>query len=550
MTGTSEPSPIKSVSRSTGEMLLVQLLLCYVSVYFCFMTGIRVSGLILPGSMIIGCLVSASTCSNVSTYWRSSILTLCIWAISIIIGSFAVDYSFDGNGYHQQIVAALCDGWHVGEDEVKGLPLALWCMHYAKGIEIAEAAVVACTGILESGKSINLVLFSAAGLLIYAFIRDRFPHLSRRKSAICSLVAVCNPVVLCQIPTFYIDYAKYIYTSLSIVFLFDITSKPKYCWNYLLLAVITCMAVTTKFNAFFEEGIVYFAALIWLMYLGKWNIVGKITICGAVATVVSVLILGYHPYVTNLIEAGHPLYPLMGNGSIDIMTTNTPDIFVGHNRLYTFVRSLFSVELLSVDTRTGGFGPLMPLMLIISVWALWKKRHFERGIVIYISAWALASCFFFEQSWWARYNSQLWLIVALGTILLFSSPDNPRWLYRLQTGLVMFTAAVCIMSGLVRSYRCYCMRRAITTEIRGREVRVISLSESFRRQLEERGIIAVPTTIDDSVGVRVPYYGYVSEPENYPVLLLDDSTRTSILRRLENTPFTYSANFDPKVTDK
>lgn len=540
-----------SLARLIGEMLLIQIFLCYVLIYACFMGCISNGAYIFPISLLGGFLAVCLPKLNNKTNWIAFGISLLSWSISIIIGALITDYSYDGNAYHQEIIAALCDGWKAGENYVDGLKMSIWSQHYARGIEMMEAAVVAFTGNIESGKALNFIIGISSFLLVYSFVREKFPNVDNKIVVLCVLVAVCNPVYISQCLTYYIDYAKYFYTLISIIFIFEIASQPEKIRGYIMLGVVIIFAIETKFNAFFEEGVVIFASIVWLFFSKKKKTAIRLALCGLLSAVVGVFVLGYNPYVSNYLYAGHPLYPLMGEGSIDIMTNNTPDIYLGHNRIYTFFSSLFTKAIPIYDTREGGFGPLMFAMILISLWAIWRNRNIGKGILIYISLWVIASCFFFEQSWWARYICQLWLIVSIGTIVLIGTSGFYKILLWLQIAGVGITTFVIISFGLYLTIRNDLYRKTILSEISGREVEVISLNEGYRRQMKERGkVIVISISDEDSRGYMMPYYGYSVNSKKYPILLLDSLTRSNILLKLDDTPFNYVIKFETDSLDK
>lgn len=542
--------PIKP--RLAGEMLMIQMFLSYILVYACFMTGMQLSAWLFPVALAGSWVLYAGIPKDESgSFLRTFLSTLLLWAGAMLAGSLLTDYSYDGNGYHQEVVAALCDGWREGEKEVCGIEMSIWSLHYAKGIEMMEAAVVTFTGDLESGKSVNFIMGFMTFFLVYSFVRNMLANISKKKAVVCALVATCNPIYISQLGTFYIDYAKYFYTLISIIYLFDIYRHPEKAMGYLMLGTVICLAAVSKFNAFFDEGVVVIAGMLWIWWRNhKTGLTFKIGLCGIVSALAGAIVLGYHPYITNCLNAGHPLYPLMGEGSIDIMTGNTPAECLAHGRIVNFFQSLITVSIPKADGRLGGFGPLMVVMLIISVIEIWRHRRVGNGVIVYLSIWVIASCFFFEQSWWARYIPQLWLLVAAGTILLLNEGTTSKMLLWIQLGCIAATTTISIGSGLTRNVRAALYRKAVMRELDGQEVEVTALRTSYRRQMREMGVTAIPASSDIAGKTSVPYYGLITNPEIYPMILTDSVTRDKILKRIECLPFDYSKQFNPNLEEK
>ena len=83
----------------------------------------------------------------------------------------------------------------------------------------------------------------------------------------------------------------------------------------------------------------------------------RLTDCDC-ALVAGLCLLGYNPYVINTLEYGSIVYPLGGaSADIDIMTGNTPAMYVGCNRFGNFFKSLLSVGDTSWALLNGGVTP-------------------------------------------------------------------------------------------------------------------------------------------------------------------------------------------------
>ena len=211
-----------------GLMLMAQLFAAYAIASVSFLFGATISALILPAALITGWAVAAIGASAGSRV-RLLLIFVSVWAMAIVFGWNLWDYSYDGNAYHQEIIAALCDGWNPTAPPGPFSDLTLWSLHYAKGIEIIESTVVALTGNLESGKAVNIILACASGAILAGVLRQWFPTVRPAMVAAITALAICNPVFVTQAPTFYIDYAKYFYTLLTIISLISLSVPPAAC---------------------------------------------------------------------------------------------------------------------------------------------------------------------------------------------------------------------------------------------------------------------------------------------------------------------------------
>lgn len=517
-----------------GVMFLTQLFGCYALASILFLCSASVSPVLFPIALIGGWGIASIGCGSRERAGLA-LAAAAAWTVAICSGMMLWDFSYDGNAYHQESIAALCEGWNPVHPQPQFADLSIWSLHYAKGLEIIEATVVSTTGLLESGKAVNFILALSAALYAYEFIRRQFPAVDRRISACITLLAVCNPVFITQAPTFYIDYAKYFYTLLSIISIIDWVCGHHHARALLTLVMVIQLAVATKFNAFFEEGIVIATALIWLIIKGHARISAKLAGIALIAALAGVLPLGYHPYITNTLTAGHPLFPLMGSGSVDIMSYNTPDVFAEGNRFTNFLLSMTYPLLPKYDSRMGGFGPLFSIMMAISLVVLWRSHTRYRPVTLYIAGVTLVSCFFFEQSWWARYICQAWLIFPLAAIVACTSPRD-----KAATGWLLGCGALTLLLCLPSYYstlklRAY--RNAIFSTLSGKAVKVQHLNRAYARQLTEHDVTPLPTESDcPATLIPLPYYGSTLNPEN-PIMQLTREQYDEIFRNLSTGPF-------------
>ncbi len=416
---------------------------------------------VFPAAVAAGILTGFFIDSGAKIYERIAWIggVLLIICFSVLMAGVVYDQSYDGLRYHQEIVSTLCDGWnpHRGSTDPNA-PHTLWALHYAKAVEISEAAIVCFTGRIETGKGINLIMIAAASFGVYAFLRSnpseifikdekRREYWSNRKTLWITLALIGNPVVFSQWLIYYIDLYKYLYLLMVLLAFYLIKSSGGHgAKGYLMLVMTLVLAMGTKFNFFFEAGVWMLLAFAWLIIKKDFSSLRRLVGVSFLALCIGA-ILTYHPYITNTVGNGHPLYPLMGDGAVDIMSNNTPEKFSAHSRVVNFFISLFSVSLPNYDQREGGFTILMPLILILSSFIAWKERKSLRGVIWYIAVCVFFSCFIFEQTWWARYICQLWLV---GGIFLIASQFNEkaRKIGRVMSWLMIVTATIAMATSL------------------------------------------------------------------------------------------------------
>ncbi|MGK6353283.1 hypothetical protein [Parapedobacter sp. DT-150] len=364
---------------------------------------------------------------------------------SLLVGDYFFDVSPDGQEYHQEAIIQLHNGWnpyHIALSE--NTNQAIWINHYAKGMETIQSSIYYATGSIEAGKSTNFILAIAGFFLSVAVMLTL--GLSRGKAQILGLLLTLNPVVVNQLLTFYVDgvLASLIIILISALILAIIEKQLTY---YLLLAFTVVLAFNVKFTAIVYVAIFVCGAWVWLMQ-NKQLIHHKPFIITCVLAVISAILIGFNPYVTNTICHGHPLYPLFGPNKVDIMTHNLPGNFKEMSGIAKFGVSLFShtdntkainsgvpelkipftlnkIDIGSagkVDTRLAGFGPLFSgillLALVLLIFLLYRLRakHEVKYLAFLLGVMGV-SIAIIPEAWWARYVPQLWfipLVILLG----------------------------------------------------------------------------------------------------------------------------------------
>jgi len=291
---------------------------------------------------------------------------------------------------------------------------------------------------IEIGKMFNLLLLAASFFLSVAAMLTAFPT-KKGRAVLVSLLAAFNPVVLTQATSYYIDGQL---GSLILIIC---------ALGYLLFKQYRSLVLFTLCAALMLLAQIKFTALVYAVLLGcgllilfffydrqrKWkSLLGWLS----VSLLITVVIVGFNPYVTNTLSKGHPFYPLSGKGAVDIMTSNSPHNFKEINALQKLGTSLFSKsaniatpndttfkwpftvtfdELMvfyGPDVRVSGMGPLFGGVLLLCCLLLFLLLTSDRAKskpFLVISALLLLTVIVNPESWWARYVPQLWLIPIL-----------------------------------------------------------------------------------------------------------------------------------------
>ncbi|WP_288903847.1 hypothetical protein [uncultured Sneathiella sp.] len=361
----------------------------------------------------------------------------------------------DGYVYHLTAIWDLANGWHPFLTPNNNI----WVDSYPSGYWALQSYLVSITGLPMAGQSLLIALMLVLGLQSFAFFYENIsPALPRFRiwaSVLFAAVVVANPILLTQIQTHYVDAPLYVVGASLIFFLMsDAIGKGRIAWIGAIACIILLINIKTSalyftpliiFGGFLMELFVLRGSSGWLQEVVHWT--GKRGIYYGLAGIFAILVIGYKPYITNILDHNDLLYP----PSADIMNKNTPlnvqdpmpgpqKFLVGllarteHNRYGIPVEAPINVKIPGTftlaefkapdfDTRRGGFGPLFSLALLTSLLSFAVSRiavfrqeitmsRRESGGIALFGIILLVITVLFPEPWWARYVPFLWLTPA------------------------------------------------------------------------------------------------------------------------------------------
>jgi hypothetical protein len=385
-------------------------------------------------------------------WWIATVISVLILVVSILLAGFYFDLSWDGQAYHQAAVYNLAGKWnpmfqqletpdHGNDTSVLFFPKNSW---------IFGAALLRLFGTVEIGKAYNFIVLFAAFGVVYALFRHL--KISATRSVILSILVLLNPVVWSELPGYLNDGDLYlllvIYLAAVILWL---RTKDSIFMLLGIMAVI-CL-VNTKFT-----GLVFFlvSSLFVLIYvlIKERSLIRLFLLSHLVAGILGVFIFGFNPYVTNMLNRGNPLYPILGStafprGSDTNEKFETPKNMKGKSlpvRLFyanfgqpgnapynketnaklanPFTTSTETWKAYDFhETRVSGFGPYFGIVLILTLIIL-------PILLVTIKELRLPALLFFigiccclslsKHFWWPRFFPILWLAPLLPLFLLWT----------------------------------------------------------------------------------------------------------------------------------
>lgn len=423
-------------------------------------------------------------------------------ALSCIAAAQFIDISYDGNGYQKAAVVQMAEGWNplrgsvmdrpsfqelYGSDEYIAMRTALWIDHYAEGPWEIASSLYCLTGSLEASKSYTLIAMIAVVFLFSGYLSIR--RFACWQCWVVGLVAAVNPITVCQFSVFYVD-GFLMLTLLALLLGLCMTLGEQCSFMRLtslgIVFMAFCVCANVKFTGLAYAGVfsLSFALLLIVLSIRQSSAFPRIYVASVGITLISAVVfsvvgVGFAPYMTNCIEAGNPLYPLFGEGAVDIMTSNTPPGFSEMPPLERVLVSLFApvstvhgegevvsygfkmpftvlpqelASLAACDLRISGFGGLYSGIFLLCVVVLLftlVSRRVKCGLLFRVSVAYLVPAalllVLMGDSWWARYSCYAYFICPLALVCLFWLGNNSSNVRGRRVGF----AVGCVLSVLL-----------------------------------------------------------------------------------------------------
>lgn len=493
---------ITEVIKKSAIFLLMEITLILVITTLLFFVGVTITKWHLPIITIITIIATLLFYKKDDIKINSTaiVIGLIILSVTTLIEGKVYDTTADGNTYHKLAIGSLKNGWNPDYEDSKdrkkenGNPFdtsedninTLWIDHYAKGTEIYAAVIYAFTGNMETGKGYTVILmYIAFGILFSYLYKDKKRNLFT--SLAIAILLPFNAITAVQIFNYYVDGALLI-TTLLIIYSLIVQStrtNENERENLLLLACNIILCINIKFTGLAFAGIFCFVFYVyWLIKAFKqgkeqfFEEFKKYTIFYIVTVVVAIGIVGFSSYTRNMIDHGHPLYPLSGKGHVDNMVLKEqPTSFSDKNHLQIFLISMFSkgenvspsyssenvqptlkipftimdgeISNYSIpDIRVGGFGPLFSGVFVISMIAtiyivvrLIKSKNWNLLIPYLLILGIIAVLILaLDGNYWARYIPYFYAVPILSlAYLLWDKNKKLEFIIGIIITIIMFT---------------------------------------------------------------------------------------------------------------
>ncbi len=358
-----------------------------------------------------------------------------------------VDQSWDGTAYHQEAILQMVDGWSDFPDKLPAsVPYRNQIDTYPKAAWVISASIYSATSSLEGAKLLHVVLFACAFLFLFGALLQT-SQVSSGGALLIAATAALNPVVIYQSLSFYVDgQLSSLLTALVGLVLLMLAGVRRN--QLLLLAALIVLMINIK-----QTGVVYAGiltmALLALVYFNQREWFRRTMFAAVIGGLLGLGVFGYTPYVTNTINHGNPVYPILGRADVDFESGHRPPDFNEMNGVNRLVRSTFSEPTVpkdapsvlripftmtqdnyisrfwGADIRLGGWGVLFSGALTLSLLGfllLFFVPRKPRTVGLALLGAVAVSVLVNPEAWWARFAPQ-WYLVALipGALLLFGT---------------------------------------------------------------------------------------------------------------------------------
>jgi hypothetical protein len=334
--------------------------------------------------------------------------------------------------------------------------------NYPKLSWLFGASMVSVFGSVHAAKNFNVLLIFAVFLLSFSTLLD---VKNRATRILFSLALALNPIALSQVFTHYVDGALACFLAVAILG-FRAYQKKVTCPQHAVCMIFGGFlgAAALKFTGFVFMA-VGFVAFCLMFFTRRYK-------SGHEQPFISVVQLGllaglgvtllFNPYGTHLIQGRHIFYPAMGVGKYqELISGQTQKEFYALSPAKKLMVSVFSEstnllpqskpesirykipfavharELQSfkdVDVRVGGWGPFFGGLFVFAlIFVVANARRVKGAYFILLLLMVLSGIN--PESWWARFNPQLCLLVVF--MLLAISGVSSMGMKMAQIGLVM-----------------------------------------------------------------------------------------------------------------
>lgn len=449
-----------SIGLLTSQVLLGAICLVNLFVIITYLFHKELSPYLFPAAIIVDVSLNFLLAGKLGIDKRllliATVFSVLLLVVSLIVAAWYFDLSWDGQWYQQAAVYNLAENWNpifrslATPDKINNSSI----LYFPKNSWFFGAAVLRLFGNVETGKAYNVIVLFAAFGTVYSLCRDFKMQVWR--TVLFTALVLLNPVVWSELTTYLNDGDLYLFLVIYLGSIISWMRNPKPTFILIGMMAAICL-VNIKFT-----GLVFFlvsSLFIFIYILIKQRTRIKPFLLSHLLTgVIALFIFGFNPYVTNMLNRGNPLYPILGskqfpsvfaNGSDDNEAYETPKNMMGKSLPVRLMYANFSspgnapyngedsAKLAFPltnnfkswkaydyhETRVSGFGPYFGILIvllfaILPIFLISVKEFRLPGLVFFVG---LCCCLSLSKHfWWPRFFPMLWLAPLYPLFLLWT----------------------------------------------------------------------------------------------------------------------------------
>ena len=378
---------------------------------------------------------------------QESLISILCCLLFCWISSKAYDFTWDGQAYHQLSILMFSEGWNPywDNEKIDTYYDDIWVYGYPKSLWIFSTAIYEITHNILVGKAYNLLFTFSTFLLCFDTFKRYLPN-HKIMALYISLLTAFNPVVICQLFTYYIDSTLYL-LMIDMLMISFLWIKTKNEILLFALSVVIILMCNTKFTGA-VYAVVIGLTLLAIFHSYYYSLLKQLFNTMLISGIIGIFVIGYNPYITNFIRHGNIGWPIMGDNKIDIVTPQGPKDLVSENRIkklfisnnsfahndngstpvLKFPGQIGKFEYLvysAPDVRIGGFGPLYNIIFIYTMimmcLILFNKSIKRKEKILIIGL--VVSILYNPECWWARYIPQMYFLSIITIIISYKATD-------------------------------------------------------------------------------------------------------------------------------
>ena len=279
--------------------------------------------------------------SHIKDLFKAVSSSLVVLTLLLILNAWFYELAYDGNLYHKFATGILAYGYNPVYDRVDKyltmmkVPMEAWYADnvwiecYPKASWIFDSCFYVWTNWIESSKVFNLVIMLSCIGIAYDYFRFK---LKKRDALLISLIFAVTPTSIAMIFSYYLDGALGQLLFISIIVLLSISDGEYNEYKksqYIILFFSIVLCGNLKISGLAFEAVfcgVFF--LWWILAKKELGFTNKMILNNLgfyiITVIITVLVVGYDTYITNIIHYKSVAYPMGAMDGFDIANNLKP----------------------------------------------------------------------------------------------------------------------------------------------------------------------------------------------------------------------------------